>query len=180
MTVNMIKKLAQKARIQILAKILSVSVLGLGLSASVFAADRFIETVAKKADSGVVSSVRQLCLKDQSTKVADDVIAVLNKASGKIMADKGKGFVTAPPGTLLKEGDRVVSLEDSTAEVVFFDCCAASLKSNSLIAVNATPGCKAAVVDAATPAAAVAAVHPASWIPPAVGAFILIKGISLE
>ena len=117
---------------------------------------------------------------DQSFKVGEDVVAVLNKASGKVMADKGKGFVTSPVGTFLKEGDRVVTLGESSAELVFFDCCTAPLKSNNLINVNATPGCKAAVVDAAPPTAPVAAaVHPASWIAPAVGVFILVKGISL-
>ena len=158
-------------------QILKVSLLGLCVQAGAFAAEteRFIEIV-KKPDA---APVRQLCLKDQSLKVGEDIVAVLNKASGKVMADKGKGFVTSPVGTFLKEGDRVVALEESGAEVVFFDCCTATLKSNSLINVNANPGCKAAVVDAAAPAA-VAGVHPASWIAPAAGVFIVVKGISLE
>lgn len=159
---------------------LTVSMFGLLAQGNSYAAEpeRFIE-LAKKSDAG---QVRQLCLKDQSLKIGDDIVAVINKASGKVMADKGKGFVTSTVGTFLKEGDRVVALEESGAEIVFFDCCAATLKSNNLINVNANPGCKAAVVDAAAPAspAAVAGVHPASWIAPAAGAFIVIKGISLE
>lgn len=155
---------------------LAVSVLGLLAQGNSYAAEseHFIELV-KKPDAGLI---RQLCLKDQSLKIGDDIVAVLNKASGKVMADKGKGFVTSPVGTFLKEGDRVVALEESGAEIVFFDCCTATLKSNNLINVNANPGCKAAVVDAAAPA--VAGVHPASWIAPAAGVFIVIKGISLE
>lgn len=161
---------------------LSISLLGLGMQSAALAAegDRFVETVAKKTESGVLSNVRQLCLKDQGLKIDNDVVAVINKASGKVMADKGKGFVTSPIGTLLKEGDRVVALEESGAEVVFFDCCTANLKSNNLINVKANPGCKAAIVDAAPATQAVAAVHPASYIAPVVGAFIVIKGISAE
>lgn len=160
-----------------LKNFLTVSLLGLFVQGNSYAAEpeHFIELV-KNPDAG---TVRQLCLKDQSLKIGNDVVAVINKASGKVMADKGKGFVTSPVGTFLKEGDRVVALEESGAEVVFFDCCTATLKPNNLISVNATPGCKAAVVDAAAPAA-VAGLHPASWIPPAAGVFIVIKGISLE
>jgi hypothetical protein len=167
MAANLCKKLCKR--------ILAVTLLGFFSQASVFAAEssRFIDPAAKKA-----GGLQNMCLKDQSLKIDEDVVAVVNKASGKVMVDKGKGFVTAEAGTVLKEGNRVVVLEESGAEIVFSDCCAMPLKANNLVTVNATPGCRAAVVDAAPAAPAVAGVHPASWIPPAGGVFIGIMAIS--
>lgn len=141
--------------------------------------DHFLETVTKQStENGQNIKVRQLCLKDQSIKVDDDIVAVINKASGKVMADTGKGFVGAPEGTLLKEDNRVVTLDESVTEIVFFDCCKTTLKSNNMITIKGNPGCKAAILDAA--GHGVAWIHPGSYIPPAAGVFILIKGISLE
>ncbi len=157
-----------------------------GLQTALFAAepDSFIETVVTKQAAAGQPAVteRRLCLFNQSLKIADDVVAIVNKGNGTVMADKGKGFVTAPVGTMLKEGDRVITLDNSTAEIVFFDCCRTDLKSNNLIAVNANPGCKVAVLDAtrAPPpqVAQVAAPHGASYVLPVVGAWIVYEVIS--
>lgn len=141
----------------------------------------FVETVTRKSESEqVAANVRQLCLKDQSHRIDDDIVAVINKASGKVMADQGKGFVTSPAGTFLKEGNRVITLEESEAEIVFFDCCRSTLKANNLVTINATPGCKAAVLNAA-PASAAASLNPLYYVLPATGALVLyIRSISRE
>lgn len=164
----------------VITALFGVCMSAMTVSASAAEANRFIETVAKKNDAGQIANVRQLCLKDQSLRLDNDVIAVINKVDGKVMADKGKGFVSSPVGTLLKEGNRVVALDQSVAEIVFFDCCRTALKSNNLITISANPGCKAAVVDAGATNVAAAAVHPASYIAPAAGAFILIQAISAQ
>jgi len=150
--------------------------------------DHFLETVVtRKAEAGQPAlTTKRLCLTDQSLKVGDDIVAVINKVNGQVMADKGKGFVSSSVGTFLKQGDRVITLADSDAEIVFFDCCRTSLKANNLITIAADPGCKAAIVDATKApavqqtAAAPAAVHPMSYVPPIVGAAIILHAISYE
>jgi hypothetical protein len=111
-------------------------------------------------------------------------VAKLTGADGTVMVDHGKGFVSAKPDTPLFENDRVITLDGSVAEITFSDGCRASLKANNLMAINTTPGCKAAIVDAskAAPVAAAPAepLHPASFIPPLAGVGILIGILSVE
>ena len=104
-------------------------------------------------------------------------LATLNKAEGKVMVDKGTGFVSATANTPLGQGDRVITLGGSGAEIVFADGCRAQLKENHMMVISAEQGCKAAIAQV-TPAAAgagAAAGTPASQIiAPLVAAGIVI------
>lgn len=103
-----------------------------------------------------------LCLQAATYAAEPGSVASVGDVEGTVMVDHGKGFVTSKAGEKLYENDRVITLEGSSAKVVFADGCAASLKSNNMIVVKADPGCKAAVVDATkstTEAAAPAAMH---------------------
>jgi hypothetical protein len=80
-------------------------------------------------------------------------LATLNKADGKVMVDKGTGFVSATANTPLNQGDRVVTLGGSGAEIVFADGCKSELKENHMMVISAEQGCKAAIAKV-TPAAA--------------------------
>jgi hypothetical protein len=73
-------------------------------------------------------------------------VATLNKVEGTVMVDHGKGFVSFKAPAKLNEGDRVITLSDSAAEIVFSDGCKAELKANSMIAIALSPGCKAAII----------------------------------
>lgn len=79
-------------------------------------------------------------------------LATLSKADGKVMVDKGTGFVSATPNTPLNQGDRVVTLGGSGAEIVFADGCKSELKENHMMVISAEQGCKAAIAKV-TPAA---------------------------
>jgi hypothetical protein len=74
-------------------------------------------------------------------------VATLNEVEGTIMVDKGKGFVTVKGDTVLKEGDRVVTLEGSSAKITFADGCKAQLKANNMMTIMRTLGCKADIAE---------------------------------
>jgi len=73
-------------------------------------------------------------------------VATLNKAEGTVMVDQGKGFVSSRASAKLNEGDRVITLDGSGAEIVFNDGCRAQLKANNMMTIALNPGCKAAIV----------------------------------
>ncbi|MBM4221072.1 MAG: hypothetical protein FJ170_03885 [Gammaproteobacteria bacterium] len=68
-------------------------------------------------------------------------LAALASVDGKVLVNKGKGFVSARSGTPLNEGDRVISLNGSRAAVVYQDGCVTQLQENSLLALDKTAGC---------------------------------------
>lgn len=78
-------------------------------------------------------------------------VATLNRAEGTVMVDKGKGFVSSKADTVLNEGDRVVTLSASGAEITFVDGCKVQLKANNMMVIALDPGCKAAVVAVGAP-----------------------------
>jgi len=73
-------------------------------------------------------------------------LATLTKADGKVMVNRGTGYVSTNANTPLKDGDRVITLSASSAEVVFSDGCRAQLKEKNLLVISAKEGCKAAIV----------------------------------
>ena len=73
-------------------------------------------------------------------------VATIKKAEGTVMVDQGKGFVTSKVNAPLNEGDRVITLGGSGAEIVFNDGCRTQLKANNMIVIAFNPGCKAAIV----------------------------------
>jgi hypothetical protein len=83
-------------------------------------------------------------------------VATLDAAEGTVMVDKGKGYVSTQINAPLNEGDRVITLGNSTAEIVFADGCKLMLKPNNLVKIERTLGCKAAIaaVDSTAPASA--------------------------
>jgi hypothetical protein len=93
-------------------------------------------------------------------------LATLSKADGKVMVDRGTGYVSATANTPLKQGDRVITLGGSGAEIVFADGCRAQLQENHMMVISAEQGCKAAIAKV-TPTGAGAAAGsgtPASQI----------------
>lgn len=85
-------------------------------------------------------------------------VATLEKAEGTVMVDSGKGYATYKIKAKLREGDRLITLANSIAEIVFDDGCRLTLKENSLVEISEDPGCKAiiAALDPVTVAAPVA------------------------
>jgi hypothetical protein len=75
------------------------------------------------------------------TQASSIKLASLAQVNGKVLVDKGKGFVTARSGMALGAKDRVITLNDSSAAVVYSDGCMDNLKSNSLLILDKTLGC---------------------------------------
>jgi hypothetical protein len=113
-------------------------------------------------------------------------VATLNKAEGTVMVDQGKGFVSSKVNAALREGDRVITLSGSGAEIVFADGCRAQLKANNMMTIALNPGCKAAIVSvngAAATGGATAGAAAGSGVPltamagPAMlGGFVFLVG----
>lgn len=72
-------------------------------------------------------------------------LATLKKAHGTVMVDRGKGFFTSTVNATLNDGDRVITLDGSSAEVVFSDGCRSQLQANHMLVISAAEGCKAAI-----------------------------------
>jgi hypothetical protein len=68
-------------------------------------------------------------------------IASLGPVTGKVMVNKGKGFVAARQGTALAPGDRVIALNGSAAAIVYPNGCVSELRENSLLAVDQRTQC---------------------------------------
>ena len=73
-------------------------------------------------------------------------VATLDKAEGTVMVDSGKGFVSSKTNAVLNEGDRVITLSNSGAEITFVDGCKVQLKANNMMSIALNPGCKGAIV----------------------------------
>lgn len=68
-------------------------------------------------------------------------LASLADVNGKVLVNKGKGYVSARSGTVLDSGDRVIALDGSKAAVVFSDGCVIQLKENNLLPLDQEAGC---------------------------------------
>lgn len=123
-----------------------------------------------------------LCLPAFAFAAEQENVATITDANGTVMVDRGKGFVSTKVDAPLFENDRVITLDGSDAVITYTDGCRTKLKSNNLIVINIDPGCKAAILDAtkASSGQAVTGIHPGSYIPPLVGAAIIIYAISAE
>jgi len=96
-------------------------------------------------------------------------VATLDKLEGTVMVDKGAGYTTQKGVVQLNEGDSVITLKDSAAEIVFSDGCRAQLKANNMMSISLNPGCKAPIVAVNPPApftAGAAGAGASSWAVP--------------
>lgn len=78
-------------------------------------------------------------------------LASIAAIDGKILVNKGKGFVSAKPGMPLAEGDRVIALDGAKAAVVYADGCTTQVTENSLLALAKGAGCNAQPVKTGGP-----------------------------
>jgi hypothetical protein len=69
------------------------------------------------------------------------LLASLSDVNGKVMVNKGKGYVSARSGTTLDSGDRVIALNGSNAVVSYSGGCTTELKENSLLTIEKGTGC---------------------------------------
>jgi hypothetical protein len=99
-------------------------------------------------------------------------VATLEKLEGTVMVDRGTGYTTQKGVVQLNEGDSVITLKDSAAEIVFSDGCRAQLKANNMMSISLNPGCKAPIVAVNPPApftagaAGAAGAGASSWAVP--------------
>lgn len=69
------------------------------------------------------------------------VLAALGDVTGKVLVNKGQGFVSARQGMEVRSGDRVLALGDSAAKVVYKTGCVTDLKENQVLAIGSS-GCE--------------------------------------
>jgi hypothetical protein len=106
----------------------------------------------------VLSTALACLVLSASVAMAAQSVAVVQNVSGKVLVNKGKGFVPATGALQLGAGDRLLVGKDSTATISYAEC-AVSLAKPSVFTVTKVAPCvageKNAVVDGAfvTPAA---------------------------
>lgn len=103
--------------------------------------------------------------------------ATLQGLSGKVLMNKGDGLVSGKAGTALVDGDRIVTLDKSSAKIVFADGCTVTLEENNIFVINAELGCKALPV--ASTGAAAAAGGMSGTTAALIGAGVLGLGLAL-
>lgn len=70
-------------------------------------------------------------------------IASISGLEGKVMIHKGANYTLAKEGQALVEGDRVVALRESKANVAFNSGCVANVVENSVLAIDGSGNCAA-------------------------------------
>lgn len=71
-----------------------------------------------------------------ASAVAAPLQATLKEITGSVLVNQGEQFVELAPGTQLKPGDRVMSMEDSKALVRYFDDCEVEVKAGDVYTVD--------------------------------------------
>jgi len=68
-------------------------------------------------------------------------VAALTNVDGKVLIHKGKDYTVAKTGSTLVEGDRVITLKGSKADVAFSEGCVTSLTENAVLAIGGVDVC---------------------------------------
>lgn len=99
-------------------------------------------------------SVLILCSTISGAGLAADPVAdaTLAEFEGKALVSKGNGLVSGKPGAALNDGDRVITLDKSSARIVFPDGCSIVLPENNMLVIDMKLGCKAVPVANTSPA----------------------------
>jgi hypothetical protein len=105
-------------------------------------------------------------------------IATLTQLEGKVLVNQGEETVPAQAGMSLRSSDRVLTLEDATALVVYKDGCGLPLEENSQLTLMSVDECTqgVAAVDAVSEMAAFEVIALGAGAGPTVGATALTAG----
>lgn len=76
-----------------------------------------------------------------SVSMAASPVATLKVENGSVLVNQGKQFVSAQPGQLLVDGNRVMVMEGGTAKVQYANGCVVDLQSGSLLVVSDENSC---------------------------------------
>ena len=98
-----------------------------------------------KLSTHVSLAAAVLSLFGAGSAVAADkiVLAALGDVQGKVLVNKGKGYVAAKTGMEIAPGDRVIALDNASAKVLYQDGCVTDLHENNVLAVDGN-GCATA------------------------------------
>ena len=71
-------------------------------------------------------------------------VAKIAQIEGKVLVNTGKDYLQAQPGMELNPGDRILTLANSSARVVYPDNCAVQMSANSLVTMGEPDLCSKA------------------------------------
>jgi len=78
----------------------------------------------------------------QGAQGNNEPVASLAQVQGTVMVNHGKDYVAARSGTPLRPGARVLTMDKSSASVVYKDSCIKQLKENGLMVVRGPSDCE--------------------------------------
>jgi hypothetical protein len=73
---------------------------------------------------------------------AEEPLASISQAEGKVLVSQGEDMVSAYAGMPLRVGDRVFTLEGSRVAVVYPENCVVRLEENSLLSLKSADDCR--------------------------------------
>ncbi len=73
---------------------------------------------------------------------AESPAAELKQIKGSVLVNKGETYRTAPEGTTLQVGDRLMVMDGSSMVLVYRDGCIAEFKQNQIITVEEVSTCE--------------------------------------
>ncbi len=76
---------------------------------------------------------------------AADAVATLSSQEGTVLVNQGEEFATASTNQSLMAGDRVMLMENASAELTFADGCALPLVAGSMVEIPALSPCAGGV-----------------------------------
>jgi hypothetical protein len=73
----------------------------------------------------------------------DAAFAQVSSATGSVAVNSGGAYTPASASTVLSVGDRIVSMDGSSAQIKYADGCVVNVKADSMATVGATSPCAA-------------------------------------
>jgi hypothetical protein len=80
---------------------------------------------------------------------AQQAPATLVSLKGSVMLNQGKQFVTAPAGSSLVAGDRVLALDGATATIKYSDGCVTVVEPRTVVTIPKLSPCKGGIASVA-------------------------------
>jgi len=78
--------------------------------------------------------------------------AALTNIQGQVFVNTGQGFKPAEPAMAVKPGDRIMTVQGGTVQIVYSASCTASVAADTVVIVEANPPCAPTTTGQADPA----------------------------
>jgi hypothetical protein len=107
-------------------------------------------------------------------------LANLDRVTGKVLVNKGEGYVPGKDGMVLREGFRVMALEKSSALIRFRDGCDYEVEEDEMLTLRFESPCAAAAMETSGSQPGTVLGSNQGWVPFAAAAGVVAFGLALD